>query len=293
MLIWTPRSTTPEHKARQVLSAVQHMHVTFKEEVWLWRGEAEDRYRLEPGMHTRVLGDGTALHDAQATTREHTTTLLDKARAAGLDRSPSDRSYPDLALLAHLQHYGAATPLLDVSVDPLIAFWMAVFADADDPAKAGSKDHLDGRILGILRPSEDRWISPEDDRSYTKVAAQSESGYLWYRPPYVAERLRIQRGSFILGAFTTPHEESTLNLNLGDVDSDFLAKRMTRMGQRGKPAQRTAEVICFKIPRSSKPYLRELLVSRSGLDSETVYPIAWTDHPIQSFARRFGRTIPL
>ncbi|WP_197464253.1 FRG domain-containing protein [Microbacterium sp. TNHR37B] len=276
-----------------MLSAVQHMHVTFKEEVWLWRGEAEDRYRLEPGMHTRVLGDGTALHDAQATTREHTTTLLDKARAAGLDRSPSDRSYPDLALLAHLQHYGAATPLLDVSVDPLIAFWMAVFADADDPVKAGSKDHLDGRILGILRPSEDRWISPVDDRSYTEVAAQSESGYLWYRPPYVAERLRIQRGSFILGAFTTPHEESTLNLNLGDVDSDFLAKRMTRMGQRGKPAQRTAEVICFKIPRSSKPYLRELLVSRSGLDSETVYPIAWTDHPIQSFARRFGRTIPL
>lgn len=293
MLVWKPRPTTPEHKARQVLSAVQHMHVTFKDEVWLWRGEAEDRYRLEPGMHTRVIRSGTPPERVQAVTGQRTTELLDEARAGGLDRSPADQSYPDLALLAHLQHYGAATPLLDVSVDPLIAFWMAVFADADDPTKADSKDHLDGRILGILRPAVDRWLSPEENREFTQVATQSQSGYLWYRPPYVAERLRIQRGSFILGAYRSPQDESTLNMDLGDPDSDFLAERMRRMGLRGQPAQRTAEVICFKIPKSSKPYLRELLISRSGLDAETIYPVAWTDRPIESFAKRFGRTVPL
>jgi len=70
---------------------------------WLWRGQANASFNLEPGMHTRVRANST-LDDAHVV--DFTQGLLDAARAAELDRHEETR-LPDLALLALLQHHRA------------------------------------------------------------------------------------------------------------------------------------------------------------------------------------------
>ena len=117
-----------------------------------------------------------------------------------------------MALLAHLQHYGAATPLLDVSTDPLIALWMVAFANPADPA---ALDDRPGSLFVIRRPPRERWISALDARPYTTdqdasgrtaptVAASLGDQVWWYRAPDVTERLRIQRGSGLLYRAASP-----------------------------------------------------------------------------------------
>ena len=55
MLTWRPKATSAEQKAREIVSAAMWMHSTFKDEIWLWRGQASKNFGVEPGMHTRVL----------------------------------------------------------------------------------------------------------------------------------------------------------------------------------------------------------------------------------------------
>src|SRR4051812_17076601 len=110
------------------------LHSTFSNEVWLWRGQASRAYRLEPAMHTRVRSTpGLAMDDQNA--QWATSALIEAARQNHLD-VVEDLRLPDLALLAHLQHHGAATPFLDVTVDPLVALWMVVHASGADPTAA-------------------------------------------------------------------------------------------------------------------------------------------------------------
>jgi hypothetical protein len=126
MFKWTPPATSPEQAARDALSAAMWLHATFADEIWLWRGQADGRYGIEPSIHSRVLA-ANDYPSTDLTVQRATVELIRVARKARLDRQ-GDTRLPDLALLAHLQHYGAATPLLDVTTDPLIALWMIAFA---------------------------------------------------------------------------------------------------------------------------------------------------------------------
>jgi hypothetical protein len=175
------------------------LHSTFSDEIWLWRGQADARFAFEPAMHTRVRKTtGLALDERNV--RWATQQLLEMARERALDRV-EDLTLPDLALLAHLQHHGAATPLLDVTVDPLVAMWMVGHAG---PADAGALDDRSGLLFGIRRPPTTRWIDSLDSRPYWNERKADLSSSLlaelhWYRPPDISERLRIQRGSFVVG----------------------------------------------------------------------------------------------
>src|SRR5439155_1336769 len=83
----------------------------------------------EPGMHSRVRASMPRLALSEENVRWASAELIRVARANRLDRIEG-LQLPDLALLAHLQHHGAATPLLDVTVDPLVALWMVAHASA-------------------------------------------------------------------------------------------------------------------------------------------------------------------
>jgi hypothetical protein len=158
---WRSGATNAEQKAREIVSIAMWLHTPFKNHVWLWRGQAESEYGVEPGIHSRVMSS-TALLTNETTAQRATGALLSAAREMRLDRRHDNR-LPDLALLAHLQHYGAATPLLDVSTDPLVALWMVAFANASNPA---ALDAREGSLFMIKRPDRDRWIDALDARPY-------------------------------------------------------------------------------------------------------------------------------
>lgn len=297
MLTWKPSSTNAAQSARDIVSAVTFFHSTFSDEVWLWRGQADSSYGVEPGMHTRVLHSNLAHSDKTA--QQGTDHLLRIAREARLDQQEGMR-LPDLALLATLQHHGAATPLIDVSTDPLIALWMVAFATAQDP---DGLDQQAGRLFGILRPPADRWIDPLDARNYSakrggknSIAELAQETYYWYRAPDVTERLRIQRGSFLIGGLNPLASRSDTSMFL-DVGSDahnlggknFVERRLEKRGQASNTAWRRSEIFSVYIRGSVKAELRKLLMDRSGLSIRTVYPTPWHKPFIEQFSEGYGR----
>jgi len=270
------------------------IHATFKNHIWLWRGQADGNHGVEPGVHTRVLDSGFT-HD-ETTSNRATMMLIESARRVELDRHEGSR-LPDLALLASLQHHGAATPLLDVSTDPLIALWMVAFATANDP---DSRDDTPGALFGIRRPSKEHWIDPLDARPFISelqpdVASSLGGAVWWYRAPDVTERLRIQRGSFLLGPLARPLDRAntTLPLDLAATSRNAIANRLARRGEPSNAAIGKVEIFKIIIPAASKPFLRKLLEDRSGLSIETIYPTPWHRPFIAQFSTTYGRGRPL
>jgi len=145
----------------------------------------EGSFNLEPGMHTRVRRHGN-LDDADV--EAFTAGLIRAARSAALDLQDGTR-LPDLALLALLQHHGAATPLLDVTLDPIVGLYMAVVSPS------AADDDADGVLFAIRRP--DATVAAFDTRPFADVYQAHASGVASYSAPDVSERLRIQRGHFL------------------------------------------------------------------------------------------------
>lgn len=237
------------------------------------------------GAHTRVVG--STLPHTDATAIDATTSLLNSARRLRLDERDG-HALPDLALLANLQHHGAATPLLDVSTDPLIALWMIAFADAKKPERL---DDSTGSLFGIARPPRERWIEPLDSRSLTQVASTLEDGVWWYRAPDVTERLRIQRGSFLLAPLSDENDwsDTTLPLDLALDEPNFIENRIKNRGKRGNGHLGRVQAFRIVVPAASKPYLRKLLEDRSGLSIEAIYPTPWHQPFITQFSSAYGR----
>jgi hypothetical protein len=271
------------------------LHTTFKNHVWLWRGQADGGYGVEPGVHTRVL-KSTSLPKDEETARRATAALLSAAREMRLDVQHENR-LPDLALLAHLQHHGAATPLLDVTTDPLVALWMVAFANAANPAEHDDKE---GSLFMIKRPEPDKWIEPLDARPYLSmdvpdVADTVDNAVWWYRAPDVTERLRIQRGSFLIGPLARPDDRTntTFPLDLAEGCTNAIDNRIGRRGQPSNATVGSVEIFRIAIQRAVKPQLRTLLEDRSGLTIEAIYPTPWHRPYIEQFAKTYDRERPL
>lgn len=273
------------------------MHSTFKDEVWLWRGQAKKTYGIEPGMHTRVL-HSKGFEKSEATVQRATLRLLSDARNIGLHHHDSIK-LPDLALLATLQHHGAATPLLDVTTDPLIALWMVAFGNVSQPH---SLDSESGMLIGIKRPPRENWIGSLDARAYAVPQAEGQTalssvtenfdGNLWwYQAPDVTERLRIQRGSFLLGPFSPPKagRNATIPLNLEGAGNNWLEARMEKRGSPSNTSHSTSDAFGIIVRGSVKRELRKLLIERSGLSAETIYPTPWLRPFVEEFAHQYGR----
>lgn len=79
MITWTPPATNAEQAAREIVDLTNWMHLTFKDEFWLWRGQSLKTYRLDPGMHTRVL-NAHGIKNANDTVVQATDNLIQLAR---------------------------------------------------------------------------------------------------------------------------------------------------------------------------------------------------------------------
>lgn len=247
---------------------------------WLWRGQANGTYALEPAVHTRIRRH-EILDDAAV--ERYTFSLITAARHAELDRQEGT-VLPDMALLALLQHHGAATPLLDVSLDPMVGLYMAtVSPNLDD-------DEVDGALFAIRRPA--TTISDFDSRTFKTIhdslaAAQAA----FYSAPDVSERLRIQRGHFLLGRVSDADSRVGIPLEIetGVAANTWIWKRMGSRRKPSPPPAATSDLAVFRVTAKFKRRIREWLEARSGLTPDFVYPTAWHQPHLERFAATHGR----
>lgn len=278
---WHQGSGPNDYRVRELLRAIWDLHAMYGVDVpWLWRGQANANFNLEPGMHTRVREHAT-LDDSNI--EYFTRGLLSAARSAELDRHEEMR-LPDLALLALLQHHRAATPLMDVTLDPMVGLYMSVVSPNPDD------DKRDGVLFAIRRPTVE--IDDFDSRCFADVYAKLNGGVAMYSAPDVSERLRIQRGHFLLGPVSEDDERVTIPLSLDLATSHkdaWIWKRMDKRGASGPVPAATSDVAVFRIASQFKSRLRDWLEARSGLKADFIYPTPWHQPHLERFAASHGR----
>jgi hypothetical protein len=249
---WYPAGGPKAYRIREILRGVWDLHAMYGADApWLWRGQPDAAYRIEPAMHTRVRINGLQLASGQV--RDLTRTLLTAVRKTGLDLHEGMR-LPDMPLLAMLQHHGAATPLLDVSLDPVVGLYMAVVSpNPTDSGKAGT-------LFAIRRPSKE--ISAYDSRDFPSIwESLPEDETFLYSAPDVSERLRIQRGHFLLGRVSHADRRATIPLTL-DTDQPQHRWITKRMNSRGKKDHQPRPQATSRCSVSLRPTSK---TSRSGL----------------------------
>ena len=151
--------------------------------------------------------------------------LLDRARRiAPYGRSGGAET--GLNLLARLQHFGAATGLLDFTYSPLVAFWFA----SEDPSR-------DGKVFFVSHePPNTRFVTAEQEsQDIAKVlsTAQDAAGpsYVLWEPVVdgdAALRIVGQRSVFVIGR-PVVEEERVNAVRIEAVDKERLRTELDQL----------------------------------------------------------------
>ena len=168
--------------------------------------------------------------------RYHEKGLLEKARLRGWHREADGRELKNLELLAKLQHYGAATCLLDFTARFDIALWFAC-------KKVGGQK--DGVVFIVDRYSVPRLdlqeIVPDDlkygiseilrfeTRETEGVGQPSQKLKFWYwYPETMIGRMLSQESRFLFGPEDIPEGDYLFSIRIEDKDKEQLLVEMKR-----------------------------------------------------------------
>ena len=173
---------------------------TSKPGVYAYRGQSRAKWLLHSAA-TRRLAQSLG-HDAlnapafsKVYIDYHRETLIGPARTRGFGVE-SGRDISDLQLLAKLQHFEAATGLLDFTWNPLIALWFASL-ESDSDGKLF--------VLNVNDPIHIAKVPSDLERQTIDAVlsrADNEPGLLYWEPMWSGDampRILRQRGVFIIG----------------------------------------------------------------------------------------------
>ena len=184
---------------------------TSKPGVYAYRGQSKAEWPLHSSATRRLtnrLGDSAlnAPWFPKVYVDYHRETLLDAARTRGFGVE-AGREISELQLLAKLQHFGAATGLLDFSWSPLVALWFA-----------SRESDSDGKLF-VVNANDPVHVAklPSDSERQTIDAvfsrADNAPGVLYWEPMWSGDampRILRQRGLFIVGRPLIPDNFQTI-----------------------------------------------------------------------------------
>ena len=164
----------------------------------VFRGQSDARWPLRSGASRRLIAD-VIEEDGQYFLDEYLEyhrDLLDRARRVA-PYGQRNRTDSPLHLLARLQHFGAATGLLDFSYSPLVALWFA----CEDPSRKG-------KVFFVSHePPNTAFVTPElEGQDIGNILSREKDatgpGYVLWEPLVegdAALRILGQRSVFVIG----------------------------------------------------------------------------------------------
>ena len=198
--------------------------VTSRPGDYAYRGQANSQWPLHSAATRRLIREyGDKLLKLPSFSDEyfkyHRETLVEPARARGFDLE-NGRKVSDLQLLAKLQHFGAATGLLDFTWSPLVALWFA----SQDPQYDGQLFVVNTRDpIHVAQVSSDETAQSVE----TVFSREDNSPRLSYWEPMLSgdamARILRQRSVFIIGRPLVPEDTegviSKISIDKDDKES--------------------------------------------------------------------------
>jgi FRG domain len=257
---WDERALVQNSRTdADLLQAIGRISTYSSEARYVWRGQPDLAWGLNAGLVRRLRQQSRANGPVtESQLRGHEMQLLESARAAGYGRSIGV-----VELLAILQHHGAATRLLDVSSDPMVAMWFAI-----------EDQHLldkDGALFAI-NISNAETISGTESRPWPKILDSMQLGEVgFYEPPGADERIKVQRGRFIFSGLSGREPlELSLPIDVKDWSHDRRVSFFDEARGSGRPIP--PSILVLKVRKQNKFRLLRLLENSYGYTSETMYP---------------------
>jgi len=266
-----------------IASITQMLDLATSKRTLAWRGVVKAEYPLHSSLYRHLLVPGRPTPDEE-----------DVAKFEGhmLDRGRREWRFDNLSaleLLAHLQHYGGPTRLIDVTFNPFVALWFAVeqkFAEFgialpdDSDARLFAFD-VTGREIGL----DDRWGGRE-------LPWAKDPGDGWrnklpsiWRPPSYNERIPAQNSAFLVGGipqvkagdnaknYRKAPGDGTSRGTWTSAEVRSATSVTTRMNKADrKPQARATPTFTLRIEAAAKPQLRQFLEKSFGYSAATLYP---------------------
>ena len=166
---------------------------------FVYRGMANATWEVESSAYRRIRQS----HETPppSVLQTYIEQLLESARRRGFQERQG-KSYGDLELLANLQHYGAATCLIDFTTNTLIALWFACQDEAPQTA---------GKVVAMATDDPDRFAIVGSDSMEKKIDTFLGKDNLWrWEPSHLSTRIVAQQSVFVFGTGTidATHYES-------------------------------------------------------------------------------------
>ena len=182
-----------EKESRRVktLSGFMKWAAQFNDGRYLFRGVSKDCYKIEPSTYRRLASEADKNPTQLLKINKQ---LIEDARSRGHDQR-NGQPLSDLELLAELQHFGAATCLIDFSRNALVALWFA--------CQQSSKGEANGKVFAVrhddflrLKTVTPKLIKKTID-SFFKL--DENDNYLIYQwePKYQNNRIIAQQSVFL------------------------------------------------------------------------------------------------
>jgi hypothetical protein len=260
-----------------------------------WRGQVDASWALHSSLYRRLSLTSGATPDEAALAERELEILIDLHRW-GLHTHPTVGRLSVLNQLAMLQHYGAPTRLIDITLNAWVGVWFAV----ERKWQNGSEVHhdKDARLFAVdvtgrltnehddYRSWEDSVSRPWPDGKASKITKEewTTSVYAW-RPSRLDGRISAQSGAFLFGgvpATTKPdgnkfqfpkspnNKAGNWRIEEGRSACSIPLRPHKFDATRGKAT--TGALYTFRIDASAKQPIRERLEKLFGYTHATIYP---------------------
>jgi tetratricopeptide (TPR) repeat protein len=182
-----------------------------KDGKFLFRGHANKDWPLQSGAARRVFPKSEVDID-YSKVELYMQELLNRSRLRGFDNR-HNHSMHDLAILADLQHHGAATILLDLTKNAMMALWFACREEEQSEVEGKVIALNVLNVLNILDVTKIKKVNVQNINEelsfFFKQFKKKEEAFIW-EPSHINERIPAQSSVFFIAKEPYSIEQKTV-----------------------------------------------------------------------------------